>query len=52
MDWKDVDLEVLEVIPEPRTMAPFRWPGGKGVLAKWVVSHLELKSDVNDLPCL
>lgn len=41
MDWREVDLEALEAIPEPpRTMAPFKWPGGKGNLAKWVVSHL------------
>ena len=47
MDWKEVDLEVLEAIPEPtRTMAPFRWPGGKGHLAKWVVSYLPRNAKV------
>ena len=47
MDWREVDLEVLEAIPEPtRTMAPFMWPGGKGAIAKWVVSHLPRNATV------
>lgn len=41
MDPKELDAGVLENIPQPnRVMAPFRWPGGKGNLAKWVIGHL------------
>ena len=36
-----IDDAVVDQIPHPRRpMAPFRWYGGKGTLAPWIISHL------------
>lgn len=38
---KELDANVRSAIAKPsRTIAPFRWYGGKGRLARWVVQHL------------
>ena len=47
MDFKKaiegIMYNFLDAIREPiRTMAPFRWPGGKGNLASWIVKYVPI----------
>jgi site-specific DNA-adenine methylase len=36
-----VKKEFLSLIKEPpRIMAPFKWPGGKGNLVKWIIKYV------------
>jgi DNA adenine methylase len=38
---EELKKEFLNGIPlPPRTMAPFRWPGGKGNLVKWLIQYV------------
>jgi DNA adenine methylase len=38
---EELKKEFLDGIPlPPRTMAPFRWPGGKGKLVKWLIQYI------------
>jgi DNA adenine methylase len=38
---EELKKEFLDGIPlPPRTMAPFRWPGGKGKLVKWLIQYV------------
>ena len=38
---EELKKEFLDCIPTPRQIiAPFRWPGGKGKIAKWIVQHI------------
>lgn len=37
----DITQEILDDLPKPnRVMAPFRWFGGKGQLAKWILPQI------------
>jgi hypothetical protein len=39
---EELKKEFLDGIPTPpRPMAPFRWAGGKGKLATWVVRYMK-----------
>ncbi len=38
---EELKKNFLVAIPHPpRPMAPFRWPGGKGKLASWLIQHI------------
>lgn len=38
---KELKREFLDGIPTPpRLMAPFKWPGGKGKIVKWIVQYI------------
>jgi DNA adenine methylase len=38
---EELKKEFLDGIPmPPRPMAPFRWPGGKGNLVKWLIQYV------------